>query len=185
MMDTLVLDKSYQPLSKISWQEAFTMIFSDRHVDVIDVYSDKEVRSASDSYPMPSIIRFVEKSVGRKFRKGEKFNRKNVWLRDKGCCQYCGIPTTMSSFTYDHVIPRSRGGKTTWVNIVVACIPCNQRKQNRTPEEARMRLRNKPEHPAYILGGDSKYNLVWKKGEPESWRDYLVSHEYWEGELQS
>jgi hypothetical protein len=129
--------------------EAISDIFTGR-AEVVDVHEGKTVSSGLNAiqppetfeilrtdqvgvWKVPSIIRFFSAVF---FRRKVRFNRHNVWLRDQGYCQYCGIKTKMDSFTYDHVIPSSKGGKTTWKNIVVACVRCNARKANRTPRAA-------------------------------------------------
>lgn len=179
-MDVLVLSNTFAPLRRVSWQTAFTWLFSGR-VEVIDHYVDRSVRSARASWPMPSIVRFLRKAA-KVFRQGVKFNRRNLYLRDKGRCAYCGTKTAMHDFTFDHVTPRSRGGRTTWENIVVSCLPCNQWKGDRTPAEARMHMRYKPVRPK-ALPGVYDTQLVWQEGMPRSWRDYLGSVRYWHGSL--
>ena len=179
-METLVLNPYYQPIQRISWQEAFRLIFTGR-AEVVENYADRVVHSACAVFPMPSIVRFVR--MARKvFRRGVKFNRRNVYLRDKGRCQYCGERIPSSEFEFEHVIPKARGGKTCWQNIVVACTECNRKKGNRTPEEARMRLLCKPIQPKSVSWANSAH-LSWSEGMPGSWKDYLRSVRYWHDEL--
>ena len=118
------------------------MVFAGR-AEIVETYSGRVIRSAREVFPMPSIVRFVRR-VTYAFRGGVKFNRKNLYLRDKGSCQYCGERVPSNAFDFEHVIPKARGGRTRWDNVVVACIPCNQLKGNRTPQEAGMRRRTKP-----------------------------------------
>lgn len=180
-MDTLVLNASYQPVGRVSWQTAFRLIFSGR-VEVVDTYTDRIVRSAREVFQVPSIVRFV-KMVKKAFRRrGVSLNRKNIYLRDRGRCQFCGTSLPSSSFTLDHLLPRSQGGGTSWENVVVACIPCNQRKRNRTPEQAGMKLLGRPVRPK-TLPGMVPTGLVWNEGMPSSWRDYLLSFRYWHAPL--
>jgi len=181
-MDTLVLTNTYMPISRVSWQKAITWVISGRAA-VVEEYEDRTIRSPSQVFPMPSIVRFVHKVTGI-FRKGVKFNRKNVWLRDKGTCQYCGTKVSMAEFTFDHVIPQAAGGRTRWENIVVSCMECNQRKKDRTPEQARMKLRSKPVKPK-SLPGVSFPVLSWTEGMPPTWQDYLGTVQYWDGALES
>lgn len=179
-MDVLVLNQAWQPLRRVSWQTAFGWVFTGR-AEIIESYADRRVRSAHESWSMPSIVRFLRK-VTRLFRPVIKFNRRNVYLRDRGRCQYCDATVTSSEFTYDHIIPRSRGGGTRWENIVVSCLPCNQRKSNRTPVEAGLRLIAQPERPRRLPGmGDA--TLSWREGMPLSWRDYFGSVSYWTDRL--
>jgi 5-methylcytosine-specific restriction endonuclease McrA len=186
------------PIDRISWMDAIGDLLSGR-AEVVDVYENVTVRSGSNhndhSLPhtfqalateqagvwlVPSIIRFLGKAVFH--RRYVKFNRHNVWLRDKGCCQYCGVKLKTEEFTYDHVLPQSREGKTSWENIVVACIPCNHQKSNRTPAEAKMRLLREPFKPSQLPGQLSPA-LSFQEGMPESWRSFLESVRYWHGGL--
>src|SRR6185295_14741718 len=86
----------------------------------------------------------------RRFAKPVKFSRVNIYARDEYRCQYCGTKCTIDRLTYDHVVPRSRGGKTSWENIVSCCYACNAKKANRTPAEARMHLLSTPGRPTWI-----------------------------------
>lgn len=196
-MDTLVLNSAYMPVDRVSWMEAIADLITGR-AEVVDCYEGVTVRSGSNDgadlphtflalrtaelgvWRIPSIIRFLSKAVFPK--RCVKFNRHNVWLRDQGLCQYCGVKLSTNEFTYDHILPQSRGGKTKWENIVCACIPCNHRKSNRTPAEARMRLRREPFRPTQLPGQLSPA-LSWKDGMPESWRSFLESVRYWHSGL--
>jgi 5-methylcytosine-specific restriction endonuclease McrA len=175
MMDTLVLNAACQPIDRISWQEALTNLVTGRAV-VVEEYADWTVHSDSRSWKVPSIIQFVTKVMGM-FRKGPKFNRHNVYLRDKGRCQYCGHRVPKSDFTFDHVVPRKLGGQTTWKNVVIACFECNQRKADRTPEQAKMWLRTQPVKPKSLPGTSPV--VKWTSDMPSKWKDYVVSVSYW------
>lgn len=155
------------------------MIFSGR-AEIIEEYADRLVQSASKVFNMPSIIRFLSKAsaIFRRRRGGVKFNRKNVYLRDNGECQYCRCTVSMYDYTYDHVLPRAQGGLTSWENIVVACTKCNNRKANRTPEQARMPLIRKPVVPKSVPGAHFA-QTQWGDSMPLSWKDYLASANYW------
>ena len=161
---------SYYPLSLWPWQEAVKAVFLSR-VDVVAQY-DHEVRSPSFKMRLPSVIAL------REFVKQDRppaFTRFNVFLRDGFKCVYCGSPDDL---TFDHVIPRSKGGRTSWDNIVAACSPCNLRKGGRMPKDAMM-------HPARPPSRPSSYQLqeMGRKFPPnhlhETWMDYL----YWDIEL--
>lgn len=129
-METLVLNAGYQPVARITWQRAITLLFLGK-VEVIDEYEDRTIRSVSFEVKMPSVVRFLRMLTRRK--PVVRFSRENVFARDQGQCQYCGTRLTRAESTYDHVVPRSQGGRTNWENIVIACVPCNQRKGGRTP----------------------------------------------------
>lgn len=174
-MDTLVLNSAYAPVDRISWMDAICDVISGR-AEMVVPYSDCIVRSAHDEFEVPAVIRFLGRAVFRK--RQVRFNRYNVWLRDEGKCQYCGCQVSRTGFTYDHVMPQSRLGKTTWDNIVVACGPCNLKKANRTPQEAGMKLRRPPFTPKTLTGAFSPV-LSWNDGMPMEWKDWVQSTRYW------
>lgn len=166
-MDTLVLSHTYQPLKLVNWFDAFNMILVGR-AELVASYDDKEVYSFTNTYPMPSVVRFVSGVVNKFTSIGGyvKVSRRNVWARDKGKCQYCGGSISMKESTLDHVMPRSRGGKKSWDNIVLSCFDCNQKKDDKTPREAGMKLLSKPKKPknievARILSSNKKAQAIW------------------------
>ena len=121
---------SYYPLSLWSWQDAIKAVFLDR-VNIVEHY-DRAVRSPSFEIQLPSVVSlksFVRPSTH------PAFTRFNVFLRDRFVCQYCSADDDL---TFDHIVPRSKGGQTTWENVVAACSPCNLRKGNLTPQQARI-----------------------------------------------
>ena len=162
---------SYYPLSLWSWQDAIKAVFLDR-VNIVAEY-DLEVSSPSFSMSIPSVVSL--KSYVKSSR-NPAFTRFNLFLRDKFQCQYCGSPNDL---TFDHVIPRSKGGLTTWENVCAACSPCNLRKGNKLPAEARM---FPTRHPFVPTVYDLHHN--GRKFPPnhlhESWMDFL----YWDSELE-
>jgi len=167
-MRTLVLDQSYQPVNAVSWQRAMSYLARGK-ADVLKEYAVEVHATAL----MPAVVR-LHTGVHRGKQK-VKFSRQNVMARDRGRCQYCGDKLSAADLTYDHVIPRAQGGKTTWENIVMACIPCNRAKANRTPQQAEMRLLRQPERPTWV----PRYNArLQSKDVPEEWR------EYWTVELE-
>ena len=150
----------------INWKRAIKLVFSEK-VEVVEE-SDREVRSVSRSMKVPSVVRLM--GFVRFRRKEAKFSRKNIYARDHYACQYCGRHLPGDDLTCDHVIPRSRGGKTAWNNIVTCCVPCNRKKGGRTPEEARMHLRKKPARPSWLWGFYARFH---SKRPPDEWRTYL------------
>lgn len=180
-METLVLSAGYEPIAKVPWQRAITLLWEGK-VEVVEEYEDRFVRSVTLEFKMPSVIRFLKTVRGRK--KAIKFSRENVYLRDKGKCQYCGIKVPRHDFTYDHVTPRSHGGPTTWENVVVCCTPCNQRKAGRTPEQAKMVLSQKPTKPTK-LPDTIRLTFTWQKGMPDVWKQWMQSVAYWHTELDN
>ncbi|MBM3541242.1 MAG: HNH endonuclease [Alphaproteobacteria bacterium] len=164
---------SYFPLSVWSWQEAIKAVFLDR-VAIVSEY-DRVVRSPSMQIRLPSVIALKE-YIPPKRRPA--FTRFNVFLRDRFTCQYCGESFPSHELTFDHVIPRSRGGRATWSNVVTACTTCNLQKGNRLPHEAGMIPLHWPRQP---MNGELQEN---GRAYPpnhlhQSWRDFL----YWDTEL--
>jgi len=106
---------------------------------------DEYVQTVNFRIQAPRVIRLLQ--YDRVPRNVVKFSRRNVFLRDEHCCQYCYHKFSSHKLSLDHVVPRSRGGQTTWDNVVCACLKCNVRKGGRTPKEAGMRLRNRPSRP--------------------------------------
>ncbi len=178
-METLVLDASYIPVARCHWQRALTLLFMGK-VEVVEEYEDREIRSVTMVIKMPSVVRFLR--AVRSKKKAIKFSRGNIYSRDKGMCQYCGCKVPMATFTYDHVTPKAQGGLTEWTNVVVACGPCNQKKGNRTPAQANMKLLSIPVRPKK-LPDQIHVTIQWRVGDPISWRDWLASHHYWNSEL--
>jgi len=190
MQDVLVLDIAYQPWQFVSWQEAIVWVL-DKVVEVVDEHPDRYIRTPSWKVNMPSVVRFL-RTVPKK--KAIKFSRRNVYIRDRGKCQYCGSKVALNDFTYDHVTPRAQGGKTSWENVVVSCVPCNQRKGGRTPEQARgkdnhgiayqMRLLSTPVKPKKLDNFAQIASLSFKDGMPASWKTWLRDAVYWSGTLE-
>ena len=140
-------------------------------VEVLEEYDDRLIRTVSLVFQMPSVIRFVRGLAGRR-RHRVCFSKRNVFARDKGRCQYCGRALSLREATFDHVVPRSHGGKTRWDNVVIACLRCNQRKAARTPSQAHMRLRAQPIEPR-TLPGRFGNGLRYCGQMPEAWEPYL------------
>jgi 5-methylcytosine-specific restriction endonuclease McrA len=169
---TLMLDSGFQPLAIVPWQKAIQLLFLGK-CEVIEEY-DREVRSTYLVIKIPAVVRMLHSF--RKHRKPVKFSRVNIYGRDDFKCQYCLAKKTIAELTYDHVVPRAQGGKTTWTNIVSACQKCNARKSGRTPEQAGMRLAKKPVQPVTV---PTLLIQVSQKSVPDAWRDYL----YWTSAL--
>jgi len=174
---TLVLNADYRPLSYYplslwSWQDAIKAVFLDR-VNIVANY-DLEVSSPSFVMHLPSVVSL--KSYIRP-SKTPAFTRFNVFLRDKFECQYCG--TSKGDLTFDHVIPRSKGGITSWQNVCAACSPCNVRKGNKMPKEVGMIPRQKPYVP-HVEDLHRNGRLFPPNHLHESWMDFL----YWDVELE-
>jgi 5-methylcytosine-specific restriction endonuclease McrA len=166
---------SYFPLSLWPWQEVVKAVFLDR-VNIISEY-ENEVHSPSFTMRLPSVIslkEFVQQS------RRPAFTRFNVFLRDRFRCQYCGDTYPTPDLTFDHVVPRSRGGRTSWINVVTACQTCNLVKGSHLPHEVGMHPKRRPlqptTHELQENGRAFPPNYLH-----QSWRDFL----YWDSELET
>ncbi|MGQ0675825.1 MAG: HNH endonuclease [Rhodospirillales bacterium] len=165
---------SYFPLSLWSWQESVKAVFLDR-VSIVSEY-DRVVRSPSFEMRLPSVIALKEYiPTARR----PAFTRFNVFLRDRFTCQYCGEKYVANDLTFDHIVPRSRGGRTMWTNVVTACGTCNLSKGSRIPSECGMYPRTHPFQPtSFELQENGRaYPPNYLH---QSWRDFL----YWDSELE-
>ena len=165
---------SYFPLSLWSWQDAVKAAFMGR-VNIVSHY-DRAVRSPSIEIKLPSVISLKEYvPAARKV----PFTRFNVFLRDRFTCQYCGEKFVTHKLTFDHIVPRSRGGRATWENVVTACESCNLLKGSQAPEQCGMHPMNPARRPTTFQLQDAGRayppNFLH-----ESWRDFL----YWDTELE-
>ena len=157
-MKTLKLDLTYRPVGVIDCLEALVLCIVGK-ATAVEEY-DSEVNSPSVSFKIPSVI--VLKNVVKFINQGLRPTRNNIIWRDHGKCQYCANNFALSELTLDHVVPRSRGGKNTWTNLVACCKKCNQAKRDRTPEEAEMELLRKPLKPHNsILRYANKIEPIW------------------------
>ena len=163
---------SYYPLSLWPWQDAIKAAFLER-VDIVAEY-DEYVHSPTTRIRIPSVV--VLKDYVR-HQKRVAFTRFNLFLRDEFSCQYCGAT---GDLTFDHVVPRSRGGVTSWENVVAACSSCNLKKGARSLKQAGMSLRKTPRQP-----GAEELRNMGRKFPPgylhDSWLDFL----YWDSELDA
>ena len=164
---------SYFPLSLWPWQESIKAVFLDR-VNIVSQY-ERIVRSPSFEMRLPSVIALKEFVP---LNRRPAFTRFNVFLRDSFTCQYCRRCWPTHELTFDHVVPRSRGGRTTWTNVVTACQSCNLLKGNRLPHQSGMHPKSRPVQPTTFElqenGRAFPPNYLH-----HSWRDFL----YWDSEL--
>jgi 5-methylcytosine-specific restriction endonuclease McrA len=162
MTKVLLLNATYEPLSFVSLRRAVVLLLKQK-AEVLEAGVERHLRAEQQTLPFPLVIRLLS-YVRVPHRSTVSLSRRTLLCRDNYTCQYCG--TTEQPLTIDHVLPRSKGGKTEWTNVVAACGSCNRRKANRLPTEARMTLRSKPIKPGYIavaLLGQAKGNEVWER----------------------
>jgi 5-methylcytosine-specific restriction endonuclease McrA len=173
MTAVLFLDADWRPLRVETWQRAIADFFLGK-VEVVEYSRDRTIRGVSRELPMPSVVRVL-----RRFRRDRlriKFSRLNIYARDRFVCQYCGQRRDSEDLTFDHVVPRSRGGRTTWENIVTCCIPCNALKSDRTPAQAGLRLVRRPTKPQFLPAVTVRMD---RAEIPDEWRAY------WSGTLEA
>lgn len=187
---TLILSQHYRPHDVVDWKDAVTRMFKGT-VEVLVQYD--EVIAHIDRHTLqtfPDLKKALRQVIGtdaesleikvpavavlrrrlERMKSGVKFSKINVCLRDDFRCQYCGTKLPMSMLNYDHVLPRSQGGKTVWDNIVMSCYPCNDKKAGCTPEQAGMRLLSVPVKP-HVLPMNEPY-IDLRRAPPE-WAPYV------------
>lgn len=145
MSAVLVLNQDFTPISVCSVQRAFLLVFLEK-AEMLSEKPDAALRSVNQCFPFPSVIRIVQ-YVHIPY-KGVVLTRRNVFKRDGFSCQYCG---KTKELTLDHLVPRSKGGKSTWTNLVTACKSCNARKGDYSPDQVGLRLFRKPIKPSYVM----------------------------------
>lgn len=172
MTVVLVLNQNYEPLNVCNTRRALVLINGGK-AEVLE-HGEGELRSPSAAFRCPSVIRLIY--LIRRPRPRVRLTRREIFMRDHFTCQYCGLKS--KDLTLDHLIPRHRGGRHTWDNLVSACRACNHRKGGKTPEEARMPLRLEPGEPKatslYLFGQYLDSNQEWMKFIP-GWERERVS----------
>lgn len=163
--ETLVLSTSYMPMRRCDWQEAVSLYWCGK-VDILESYEDQELHSPSLTLKMPAVIRFRSGVKLRLGQSGVQLNKKNLYVRDSGCCQYCGRRLTLKEASIDHVLPKKYGGELKWDNCVIACTDCNSYKGHKF-----IYPNHKPHRPTII---EYVRNLVTLKPIPEQWEQYLI-----------
>ncbi len=188
---TLVLNRSWQPVNIASVARALILVWNEqaRVVEPTDYQlydwadwarlqpgpDEPFIQAVSMRLRVPEVITLTR--YDRLPTANVAFNRRNLFKRDRQTCQYCGDQPPSDELTIDHVLPRCQGGLSTWTNCVLACVECNHRKADRTPEQAHMRLRRQPHQPSWNPG-------YWRHSRRiDSWQKF-ISDAYWNSELQ-
>ena len=158
----LILNQSYQPLMTLGAKRAIILSFTEK-VEVLERYND-EIRSINLSIFMPSVIRL--KDYVRFNNKKISLNRKNILKRDNHICQYCSSKSNL--LTIDHIVPKHKGGRDSWENLVAACVPCNTKKGNKLLKDINMVLLKKPKAPSFLFNIQNDLS-----NSQNSWKPYL------------
>jgi len=192
----LVLNRSYLPIHITSVRRAFALLYQGLAQAVNDQYQtfdfdswselsisvhDESVGMVSRAIRVPRVILLL--TYDRVPKRQVRFSRFNIYARDRNTCQYCGQHFSRAELNIDHVVPRSRGGLSTWENVVCSCHMCNRRKGGRTPDEARMRLLRRPRRPEWTPFMLETFSL----NRYREWLPFLsmVDASYWNTELQA
>jgi 5-methylcytosine-specific restriction endonuclease McrA len=162
----LVLNASYEPINVCAVRRALVLVL--KGVASAEEHAAHAVHSSKRSMRVPSVIRLLE--YRRIPHQTRSLSRKNILMRDRYTCQYCLKVFPSAELTLDHVIPRSRHGETSWENLVACCHPCNNRKGNRTPEEAGLKL-NRPPRPFSLHTNRHLMRLLAHSD--QQWQKYL------------
>src|SRR3990172_9014283 len=162
----LVLNATFEPINVTAVRRALVLLL--KGVAQAEEMNHAEVHSASNAMQVPSVIRLLAyRHIPQQTR---ALSRKNILLRDRNTCQFCGHQFPASELTLDHVVPRSRGGHSSWENLVACCYQCNNRKGDRTPEEAGLLLVRRP-RPFTLHTSRQLMRLIGRQD--EKWRKYL------------
>jgi 5-methylcytosine-specific restriction endonuclease McrA len=168
VQQVLVLNSGYEPLNVCTVRRAYVLVLKGR-AELIEKDA-RPLRSASDTYPRPHVIRLLAYvHIPRSAKR--KISRSVLFARDGWRCGYCGSST--GKLTLDHIVPRSRGGESVWENVVASCAPCNRRKGDRLLTETEMALRVSPRPPAPVVFIRLAATTV-----PANWRPYLRNYEF-------
>ena len=192
----LVLNRLYQPVHVTSVRRALILLYRgaakavDEQYQTFDFESWAELTAALHEecigtphkrLRVPRVI--LLQAYDHLPRARVRFSRLNIYARDHNTCQYCGRTPSRAELNLDHVVPRSRGGVTSWENVVCSCVPCNLRKGGRTPDEARMRLKRQPVRPRWtpFFRGPPKTGAFYQQ-----WLPFLTLSDmaYWNAELE-
>ena len=162
----LVLNATFEPINVTAVRRAMVLLI--KGVAQAEEMNHAEIHSARRALRVPSVIRLLAyRHIPQQTR---ALSRKNILLRDRNTCQFCACVFPASDLTLDHVIPRSRGGRSSWENLVACCYQCNNRKGDRTPEEAGIKLARKP-RPFTLYTSRQLMRLIGHRD--EKWRKYL------------
>ena len=165
----MILNSGYEPIKVVNWRKAILLWFQDK-VEVLEFHT-VSVSSPSQTFQLPAVMR-LKQYIRPYLSLTVRLSRQNIFLRDEHTCQYCYKKFSDKKLTIDHVVPLSKGGKHEWTNVVTACSVCNNRKGDKSPEKANLRLLNRPEKPRWLPNRD--LDLEGNRL-PIAWRPYLAA----------
>ena len=167
MENTLLLSAGFEPIKIISWKKAIILVLLGK-VEVLEAYQ-REIHSPSLTLNLPAVIKL--RRFLKPIPKRVKFSRQNLFSRDNFTCQYCHHPYPATQLTYDHIVPRSRGGATTWTNVVTSCMRCNLKKGNKPLQAINFRLLKEPKEPRWL---PQFSHIFHRDASHPIWQDYLA-----------
>jgi hypothetical protein len=178
---TLLIGRNGQVMAVVPWTKAVDLAYfrSKGMLVVVESFHEEEVRSATMSFKLPSIMFLCEGGRGKKYNPNDRLplTKKNVFLRDRGICQWCGKKLTMGTMTVDHVFPTSRNGSNTWRNVVASCLPCNNAKDNMTGPEYEQSSGKKLLRRPFTPGREILFQNYKEMDKDGKWSKYLHLHE--------
>lgn len=166
MFKALLINTNYQPLRFLNERRAIKLLFKEERVDILEYWNEK-IHYVNGYFKYPSVIRL--KTYVKYTPANYKFTRDGVFRRDNYHCKYCNIPLNNKTVTIDHVIPKSKGGTTDWLNCVTSCKDCNSWKMNLSLDEAKMKLKS----PALIPKVSLKDEMEFISPKHDSWISYI------------
>lgn len=164
---TLVIDSYFQPVMIITWKKAFCLLFTGK-ATVVKESNIKYINSTSKSFKFPTVIQIYAK-INYNFK--INLNRWSIFARDNFSCAYCGNSFQKKDLSLDHIHPVSKGGKSSWENLITACYSCNQKKSNKSLEEIGFKMKFKPYKP--IWSSDFMLKLYQINKPLEDWKDFF------------
>lgn len=167
MENTLLISAGFEPIKVISWKKAITLVLLGK-VEVMEAYQ-REIHSPSLTLHLPAVIKL--RRYLKPIPKRVKFSRQNIFSRDEYTCQYCHRRYPVNQLTYDHIVPRSKGGPTSWTNVVTSCVRCNLKKGSKPLHSLNIRLLKKPEEPRWL---PQFSQLLHRDASHPIWQNYLA-----------
>lgn len=175
-MESLVLNTGSVPISIVPYRRALTLVMAQKAI-VLETYPGTQIRSAFLNMQIPSVIQCTQSNYfPKEYVSVLPFTRQNVYTRDQGRCQYCGKKVSLNLFSFDHVVPRCQGGKSSWTNVVICCLRCNSEKGGQSLSKYKRKLIRQPYAPRLTKAAPAHLvNRIALDIPHITWRDYI----YW------